>query len=67
MIGFFKRKAREQMTAQIIGGLLRALLAATPGLVSNDEITQLASAGAVIVTAAWSAWQKYQANKVTQK
>ena len=52
------------MTTQIVGGVLRALLAAAPGaIISDGEVEQIVTAVAVLVTVAWSVYQKIQANK----
>ena len=52
------------MTTQIVGGVLRALLAAAPGaIISDGEVEQIVTAVAVLVTVAWSIWQKVQARK----
>lgn len=64
MIGWFKRKAARTMTAQIVGSILRAGLAAYGGanVASDSEINQIAGAVAVIVTVAWSIYSKWAAN-----
>jgi hypothetical protein len=53
------------MTAQIVGSILRAALAAYGGanVASDSEINQIAGAVAVIVTVAWSIYQKVTAKK----
>lgn len=52
------------MTTQIVGGVLRALLAAAPGaIISDGEVEQIVTAVAVLVTVAWSIWQKYDASR----
>ena len=53
------------MTSQIIGSLVRALLASLGGasLASEGQIDQIVGALAVLVTVAWSVWQKYAAQK----
>lgn len=57
------------MTAQIVGSLLRAGLAAYGGanVASDSDINQIAGAVAVIVTVAWSIYSKYQASKAPAK
>ena len=55
------------MTPEMIGGAVRAVLAALggylvgTGAIDSDTATQLAGAGAVIATALWSAWTKRSA------
>jgi hypothetical protein len=53
------------MTTQIAGALVRAALQAAGGasLVSDSQTDQIVGAVAVIVTVAWSVYQKYQAEK----
>jgi hypothetical protein len=50
------------MTSQIVGSLVRAILASLGGasLASDGQIDQIVGALAVLVTVAWSVWQKYQ-------
>ena len=64
MIDFFKRKVQQQMSAQVIGGIVRALLAAVggTGLVSDSDISQAAGALSVLAVIAWSAYQKHAAD-----
>lgn len=53
------------MTPQIIGAILRAILASIggAGLASDNDVEQLSGAVAVLVTVAWSIYQKYEAKK----
>ena len=57
------------MDTSMIGGIIRALLAAlgggllTSGVVSSDDLNIVAGAVATLVAAAWSIYQKYRANK----
>lgn len=53
------------MNAAVIGGVIRAVLAMSggAGLASDSEIEQLAGAVAVLVTVAWSVYQKKSAGK----
>lgn len=69
MIGWMKRKVERKMTAQILGSLVRAVLAALGGasLVSDGQIDQIVGALAVLVTVAWSIWQKYSAQQTAPK
>jgi hypothetical protein len=62
MIGWMKRKVERKMTTQLIGGIVRAVLASLGGasLASDGQIDQIVGALAVLVTVAWSVWQKYQ-------
>lgn len=55
------------MVGQIIGSLIRALLAAGggAGVVSGDELNQLAGAVSIIVTIVWSIVQKVRATQST--
>lgn len=52
------------MNAEMIGGAVRAVLAALggyfvgTGAIDNETAQQLAGAGAVIATALWSIWAK---------
>jgi hypothetical protein len=56
------------MTTQIIGSLVRALLASLGGasLASEGQIDQIVGALAVLVTIGWSIWQKYSAQKAAK-
>jgi hypothetical protein len=62
VIGWMKRKVERKMTTQLIGGIVRAVLASLGGasLASEGQIDQIVGALAVLVTVAWSVWQKYQ-------
>lgn len=61
MIGWMKRKVERKMTTQLIGGLVRAVLAMAGGsLLDESQTEQIIGALAVLVTVIWSAWQKYQ-------
>ncbi len=53
------------MTMQVIGTLIRVVLATVGGanLMSESEMEQLAGALAVVVTAAWGVYQKISAAK----
>ena len=53
------------MTAQIVGALVRALLASLGGaaLASDSDIDQIVGAVSVLVTVAWSIYQKVQASR----
>jgi hypothetical protein len=68
MIGWMKRKVERKMTTQLIGGIVRAVLASLGGasLASDGQIDQIVGALAVLVTVAWSVWQKYQASKAAK-
>jgi len=57
------------MTSQIIGALVRALLASLGGasLASDAQVDQIVGAAAVLATVAWSIWQKYDAEKAASK
>lgn len=48
------------MNAAVIGGIIRAVLAMSggAGLASDGEIEQIAGAVAVLLTIAWSVYQK---------
>jgi hypothetical protein len=48
---------------QVLAAIVRHVLAAfgVAGAVSDDEISRLLGALAVIVSIGWSVWQKYQA------
>jgi hypothetical protein len=48
---------------QVIAAVIRHTLAAfgVAGAVSDDEISRLLGALAVVVSIGWSVWQKYQA------
>lgn len=65
MIGWLQRKVERKMTTQIIGALVRALLASLGGasLASESQIDQIVGALAVLVTIGWSIYQKYQASR----
>jgi hypothetical protein len=62
VIGWMKRKVERKMTTQLIGGIVRAVLASLGGasLASEGQIDQIVGALAVLVTVAWSVWQNYQ-------
>ena len=62
MIGWFQRKVERKMTTQIVGALVRALLASLGGasLASEGQIDQIVGALAVLITVIWSIWQKVQ-------
>ena len=51
--------------APVIGGIVRALLASLGGaaLASDSDIDQIVGAVSVLVTVAWSIWQKYEASR----
>ena len=51
------------MRGQIIGSLVRALLASLGGaaLVSDAQIDQVIGAIGVLISVGWSIWSKYQA------
>jgi hypothetical protein len=53
------------MTAQIVGAILRAALAAYGGanVASDSEINQIAGALVVVVSLAWSIYQKVTAKQ----
>lgn len=65
VIGWFKRKVERKMTAQIVGAVIRAGLQMAGGasLASDNEVEQIAGGIAIVVTVAWSIYQKYAANK----
>lgn len=56
------------MTSQIVGALVRALLASLGGasMASDNEVDQIVGAIAVLVTVGWSIYQKYQAQPEKQ-
>ena len=53
------------MTSQIAGAFIRAALQAAGGsaLVSDDHLNQAIGAATVLVTVAWSVYQKYAAQQ----
>ena len=57
------------MTPQIVGSLIRALLASLGGasLVSDSQTDQIIGAVGVLVSVAWSVYQKYQAQRATEE
>lgn len=52
------------MTAEQVGGIVRAILAAVGGyfvgrgLIDESTVATIAGAAATIITAAWSVWSK---------
>lgn len=70
MFDWLRQREAQKVGAKLIGGILRTLLAAAAGgagLMSDDEIEQLASALAVVAIAGWSVWQKIQAAREQQR
>ena len=57
------------MTTQIVGSLVRALLASMGGasLVSDSQTDQIIGAVGVLVSVAWSVYQKYQAQRAIEQ
>lgn len=55
--------------SDILGGVVRHLVTSAGGglvahgFINSDQLTQLAGAAALVVGIAWSAYQKYQANR----
>lgn len=56
---------KSSITSDIIGGVVRAIVAAAAGagLVSPDGVEQLAGALVIVVVAIWSGFQKYSTKK----
>ena len=57
------------MILQILGGIIRTILAAyggklvESGLITSDQLTQGIGAIIFFITLAWSIWHKYRATK----
>lgn len=55
------------MTPEIIGSIIRSLLTSfggvlvTSGYINSDQLNSLSGAAVILVTLAWSIWQKTRA------
>lgn len=67
-MNWFKRKVQIDMTSQIIGTILRALLAGVggAGMMSDGETEQLSGAIGLVASIAWGVYRKYQAGKAAK-